>query len=277
VPASDPTVRRLLDSPRYEVVPIAGAVEAAAVLPPRTTVTVTFSSTRGVEPTVALVEALARQGLRPVPHLAARSLRDAAELTGIVRRLHAAGVTDVFVVGGDPVDPAGAVAPRLVGHEARAARDPPVSALGGPAYPEGHPAVDAATLDDDLRAKQAHATYCVTQLCFDAEAIVRWLAHARRAGVALPVRFGVPGVVDRRRLTRMSLRIGVGPSLRFLRRHRRAVARLVRPGGFRPDGLLRGLAEGLTDDAGVAGVHLYTFNHVAATWQWVQRTRAAVA
>jgi hypothetical protein len=33
----------------------------------------------------------------------------------------------------------------------------------------------------------------------------------------------------------------------------------------------------LTDDAGVAGVHLYTFNHVAATWQWVQRTRAAVA
>ena len=64
------------------------------------------------------------------------------------------------------------------------------------------------------------------------------------------------------------MKIGLGESARFLAHHRGWLQRLITR-RFRPDALLRGLAPLAADpEAGIAGLHLYTFNEVARTERW---------
>ena len=59
-------------------------------------------------------------------------------------------------------------------------------------------------------------------------------------GTRLPIYVGVPGVVSRAKLLRVSARIGIGDSLRFLRKNGSFAGRFLR-GGFSPDPLVDGL------------------------------------
>jgi methylenetetrahydrofolate reductase (NADPH) len=117
-----------------------------------------------------------------------------------------------------------------------------------------------------------------TQLCFDARAIRSWLTARRADGIELPVYFGIPGVADLHKLVEISARIGVRDSRRFLAKNTALVGRVLRPGGYRPDGLLAELAPLVLDPAArVAGLHLYTFNQVETTEEWRQAYLAGLA
>jgi methylenetetrahydrofolate reductase (NADPH) len=141
--------------------------------------------------------------------------------------------------------------------------------IGVPSYPEGHPVIDTDTLWSQLKQKQAYAHYTVTQLCFDADAVCRFAAAARRRGIDLPVVAGVPGTVDVRTLLTVGLRVGVGDSLRYLRGHHAVVSRLLSPGGQRPERVLRDLGAHVARGGCVlSGLHFYTFNRVLATARW---------
>ncbi|CAN5172449.1 methylenetetrahydrofolate reductase [soil metagenome] len=277
-PEDEPAAEAMLDPPRFEVLPLPGAVGEAAHLPPAATVTVTSSPTRGLEASLRLTEELTGRGLSVVPHVAARLVSGPSQLRDIVRRLDALGVRDVFVVGGDSKTPAGPYATGLDLLRALADVGHPFDEVGVPAYPEGHPHVPDDVLSEVLCAKQAFATYLVTQMCFDAPPIIEWLEGARRQGVWLPAYIGLPGIVDRTKLLRVSVKIGVGDSARFLKRNRATVARLVRPGSYSPDQLVKRLAAGMRDhDRAVRGFHLFTFNEVEATARWAQQLGELVA
>ncbi|MGH8883406.1 MAG: methylenetetrahydrofolate reductase, partial [Stackebrandtia sp.] len=126
----------------------------------------------------------------------------------------------------------------------------------------------------DLRAKQRFANYMVTQLCFDARTVCRFVTAARARGINLPVTVGVPGAVDMARLLRVSLRIGIGDSVRFLRGNRTTVRKLLRLRGYRPDALVRQLGVHVQQgDCDLSGLHIYTFNHVAASVRWADQLR----
>jgi methylenetetrahydrofolate reductase (NADPH) len=117
-------------------------------------------------------------------------------------------------------------------------------------------------------AKAPMATCIISQICFDAGVIAGWIAEVRRRGTHLPIWIGLPGSVDHAKLMRVSMKIGLGESARFLRHHRNWMSRLLTR-QFKPDPLLRGLAPTLADPAAnVAGLHLYTFNEVARTERW---------
>jgi hypothetical protein len=45
---------------------------------------------------------------------------------------------------------------------------------------------------------------------------------------------------------------------------------LLRPDGYKPSELLGDLATQLPADSAVTGIHLFTFNEVAATFEWVR-------
>ena len=85
----------------------------------------------------------------------------------------------------------------------------------------------------------------------------------------MPVVVGIPGVVDRGRLLKMGVRIGVGVSLRYLRKNRAAMAALLAPGGYDPTELVRTVASDAAN-LGVTALHSYTFNSVGATRAWQQ-------
>jgi methylenetetrahydrofolate reductase (NADPH) len=263
---------------RCEVLPVTAADDIERHVPLQLPVTVTASPRHGIEPTVALAEQLAGRGFRVVPHLAARSIEGEAHLADVLRRLDSAGVDDAFVIAGDNVRPAG---PFADAHALLTAMDRlwrtgvgrPLDRIGVAGYPEGHPMATPEELLDALRAKQSRATYVVSQLCFDAGTILSWVRELRRDGVTLPVYVGIAGAVDRRRLLAVAGRIGVGPSARYLRRHRHQMTRLLLPGGYRPDRLLRPLAPAFADPKlAVIGLHIYTFGSLATTERWRRRT-----
>jgi methylenetetrahydrofolate reductase (NADPH) len=264
----------LLASPRFELVPLASADAEAGHLPAGATVTVTCSPRRGLDPTVDLAARLAERGFRAVPHLSAKLVRGPGHLEDVAGRVEAAGIGDVFVIGGDGREVAGPYGDALSLLEGLAAAGHSFRA-GIAGYPERHPFIDAAELTRALLRKQPLAAYVVTQICFDPAAIVSWLDRIRSQGMDLPVHIGLPGAVTRRRLLEVALRIGVGDSIRYLSKHGSLVARLVRRGSYRPDRLLAGLAPSLSHgQPTVAGFHLNTFNQVRSTERWRRRTLA---
>ncbi|MDP8977522.1 MAG: methylenetetrahydrofolate reductase [Actinomycetota bacterium] len=277
-PEDEPDAEAILEPPRFEVLPLPGVVDAAAHVPPAGAVTVTCSPTRGLDESLRVTEDLVGRGLSVVPHVAARLVSGPGHVRAIVRRLDALGVRDVFVVGGDSKTPAGPYATGLDLLRALADAGHGFDEIGVPAYPEGHPHVPVDVLSEVLCAKQAFATYLVTQMCFDGPPVLGWLDDARRRGVWLPAYIGLPGIVDRAKLLRISVKIGVGDSARFLKKNRTGVARLVRPGSYSPEQLVKRLAVGARDrDRAVRGFHLFTFNEVEATAQWARQLGALVA
>ena len=269
-----------LRRPRYEVLPLPGTAEMVDEYAPRDLpITVTVSPRRGLEPTIALTEALASRGYAVAPHLAACLVVDESHLRETLVRLDVAGVHDLFIVGGDGAHTAGdfSDAVALLAAMRRLWQTGPTPApdrVGIAGYPEGHPLIPDAELIPALLSKESlGATYLVTQMCFKADRISAWIARARRAGVRSSVHVGVAGVVDRQKLLGVARRIGVGPSTRFLHKHRHGLARMGMPGGYSPDRLLQALAGQFEADVeAVAGLHIYTLGSLAATERWRRRT-----
>ena len=281
-PPAREALARLLTAPTFELIPLKTSMTQAAFLPPGSTVSVTASPAKGIEATVALCEQLQAAGFRAVPHLSARMVRNRAHLVDIIAWLEGAGVDRAFVVGGDAKEP-GAYPDGLALLRGMADIGHPLSEIGIPAYPQGHPFIADGPILEALHAKAAFASYMTTQLCFDPGAIATWIAARRSEGLRLPVHVGVPGVAEPQKLLAISARIGVADTHRFLVKNIRFVTKLVRSGGFyRPDGLLEGLAPHLADPtAGIVDLHMYTFNAVDAfeTWrrQYLDKLHTGVA
>jgi methylenetetrahydrofolate reductase (NADPH) len=148
--------------------------------------------------------------------------------------------------------------------------------LGCPAYPQGHPDIPDAALGQALRDKAPYVAHVTTQMDFDTDAIARWIRARRAEGFAPEIVIGVPGVADPQKLLSIAARIGVTDAKRFLVKNLRFVTGLARSGGFyKPTGFVEALAPLIADPAaGVGGLHLYTFNAVAATEAWRGSMRA---
>jgi methylenetetrahydrofolate reductase (NADPH) len=242
-------------------------------LPEGAEIAITASPQLGLDATVEWSEKAAARGYEPIPHVAARYVRDDDHLDEIAGRLVDAGVTDVFVPGGDREEPVG---------EFESAHDLLVALedlgyafdeVGITGYPEGHDFLDDRTLADAMERKAPYATYLTTQLCYDPEAIHRWIETVRDRGIDLPVEVGIPGVMKYQRLLNISQKVGVGDSVRFLRKTSGIVG-FVRQlvgsrGKYTPDALVDGLAPYAADpEYGIRGLHIYTFNQAADTEAW---------
>jgi methylenetetrahydrofolate reductase (NADPH) len=264
------SLARLVASARYEILPTPTVEEKVlAHVGVDRTLTVTASPAKGLEETIALTERLTAAGYQVVPHLAARMVRDRAELAEICARLQDAGVDTVFVPGGDQNPPAGEFRSALDVLETLTALGRPFAEVGITGYPESHP-----TISDDLTVqsmwdKRRHATHVVSNLNFDSASLTRWLERMRARGITLPVLVGVPGPVERAKLLAMATKIGVGDSTRFLLKHKGTFARLAAPGGYTGERFLERSARTLTrPELKVTGLHVFTFNQVAETERW---------
>ena len=264
-------IRRLLRHARYEVLPTPTA-EAKIVesVPTDIPVTVTASPSMGLDRTVELAESLTAQGYDVVPHLAARMVSGRSELTELVERLTAAGVTNVFVPGGD-AQTVGDYPDALSMLEDLTAMGSPFKDVGVPGYPESHPTINDDLTIQSMWDKRKHATYVVSNLTFDPGVIKDWVHRMRLRGITLPLLLGLPGPVDRSKLLGMATKIGVGDSTRFLSKQKGLMTRLVAPGGFTGESFLTKCAPSVGEpEAKVDGLHVYTFNQIAETEAWRQ-------
>jgi methylenetetrahydrofolate reductase (NADPH) len=192
-----------------------------------------------------------------------------AHLLQIVERLRACGVDDVFVPGGDASHPAGPFEGALPLLERLAELGNPFARIGITGYPESHPKIHDDITIQAMWDKRRYATYIVSNVCFDAAQLGRWIQRIRARGVALPLYVGLAGPAERTRLLRMAAVAGASESARFITRHPGWILRFWVPGGYSPDRLLDRAAPVITTpDAGVAGLHLFTFNQLQQAEQW---------
>ena len=263
------TIRRLLEHARYEVLPTPTIEEKVlTAVPTDVTLTVTSSPTKGLEQTLATAERFAEAGYDVVPHIAARMVHRRPELEEIVARLRAAGVSEVFVPGGD-AEASDTYPDALALLEDLTALGAPFAHVGIAGYPESHPTIHDDLTIQSMWDKRRHATHVVSNLTFDPKVVQRWLHRMRLRGITLPLLLGIPGPVDQAKLLSMATKIGVGDSTKFLSKHKGLMARLLTPGGFTGERFLEKCAPALGEpEALVEGLHVYTFNQVAETEAW---------
>jgi len=267
--AEDKSLRKLLAAAHIEVMPIAGIEEHLRSLATGATVAVTCSPSMGIDTTLEATALICGLGFDAVPHLAARQITGMQHLKRILDELSESGVNSIFVPGGDLSPPAGEFDSALQVLQAMSTFDHGITDIGVAAYPDGHPFMDDETLVDVLRAKQEFATHCVTQMCFNGETITNWIDDTRKQDISLPVRIGLPGAVERKKLLAYSLRIGVGDAARFSLKQPKTIRKLMAAKTYQPDELVLHLAGYLENaQANMAGLHLYTFNQVEETIAW---------
>ena len=271
--AALPALARSFERARFEIIPMKGVEAQLDHLPDGALVTVTSSPSKGVEATLELAELLRRRDLSVVPHISARLIASQSHLRDVLDRLADLGIVEAFVIAGDAKEPAGpfeGAASLLremleVGHR--------LQDIGIAGYPESHAFISDSTTIQAMSEKVPYATYIVSQICYDPGITRAWIEAVRDRGVRLPVFIGLPGVVNRVRLARISMKVGLGDSMRFLAKQSGVVSHLMR--GYVPDDLVRELASCLDDDRlRVRGWHLFTFNEVEPTERWRQRQLA---
>jgi methylenetetrahydrofolate reductase (NADPH) len=264
-----------LRAPRYEVLPTEDVGERIlACVPKQVTITVTASPRRGMDATIALAARLAGHGYRVVPHLSARMIRDKAHLGEILAAVEAMGGRDIFVVAGDAREAAGEFPDSVSLLEAIGAGNH-LGEIGVTGYPEPHQFIEDDLTVQAMWDKRRIATYIVSNLCFDPRTVKRWVARVRRRKVALPIFVGMAGVADPAKLLRVSTRIGIGDSARFLRGHSSWFLRMLQPGGYDPGRFASGLLPELAaPDRNVPGLHVFTFNEIEPTERWRQEMLA---
>ena len=165
-----------LSHPRFEVIPT-DSVEDAVVkwVPREVTVTVTTSPRKGLDATLGLTERLSKHGYRVVPHVSARLVVDEVHLEEIVARLTGCGVVDIFVPAGDTDPPVGSFESALSLLVKLDALGRPFPQMGITGYPESHPAISDDLTVQAMWDKRHYATYIVSNLCFDAATVRRWI------------------------------------------------------------------------------------------------------
>jgi len=265
--------RAIVGGLRLELVPSKHLHHAIVDLLPGSRVSVTCLPAKGLSATQDAAARLVDLGHDVVPHIAARLVTGTDHVAALARWISATGVREVFIVGGDSAEPAGPYADGSSFLGDLLAHDTGLERVGVPGYPDGHPGIDDNALRNALRVKQTLiadaglAGSVTTQMCFDATRVADWLTEERARGMNLPVVLGVPGVVDRARLLSMGARLGVGASLRYLRKNRSSVRAMLGPRRYDPTELVSNLTAA-TLRLGLNGLHAFTFNSVGDTVAW---------
>jgi len=272
-PAQRDAMRELVENLHYEIVPMKSIDQAIEDLPPASHVSVTCSPVQGIAATQGYADQLLTLGHRPIPHIAARLVEGPDEAAELARWFRERDVSEVFLIAGDAPEPVGVYEGVLAFVQDFLAAAPGVERVGITGYPDGHAMIDNGELSRQLHAKQAVLDefgvggWVSTQMCFDEVAIRGWIGRERADGLHLPIRLGVPGVVDRTRLMTMGTRLGIGASMRYLAKNRSTVMHLMSPSGYDPTDMVVAFADD-ADELGIEALHSFTFNAVADTRAW---------
>ncbi len=217
----------------------------------------------------------ARAGFEPVPHVAVRQFGNVDALDAFLARLNGeAEVRHVLVVAGDHAE-CGPFRRALDVIEAGILKRRGIRSIGVAGYPDGHPRIGTAELDRALAEKIAAAeatglaVEIVTQFCFDARAILDYIARLRAFGFDHPLRIGLAGPTGLSSLLRYASRCGVRASAQALAQRAGLVRQLFAMAV--PDDLVRALADAAPAQIGDnVSAHFFSFGGLPACARWAR-------
>ena len=262
----------LLKEPRYEVIPVQGIEQKVAALPYGATVTITASPKLGMDRTLDVSTALAARGFRVVPHLAARMVAGRGHLERLVQRLD--GVADPRGRSWSAETPT------------RRRGTTPTPATCSRSSPDSLIPSRASASAATRRATRSSATTACSRRCAaSSRSPATWsrsCASTRRPwprgcrtsarpASTCPSWSACRASWSGASWPRSRSRPASGSSLRYLRKHGRQIVTLARSRRYDPTVAGRGgrrLRRPIRRSA-CDGVHLFTFNQVEQTRDWV--------
>jgi methylenetetrahydrofolate reductase (NADPH) len=217
-------------------------------------------------------------GLRASPHIVARRITGERALRVALGELKHGGVEQILLVAGDRQKPLGEFSSTLEILDSGATVDAGINTIAVAGHPEGHQAVDTATLWQALAHKQAFAErtgaamHIVSQFGFNPDAIYDWERELASHGIRLPVRVGIAGPTPLIKLFQFALRCGVGTSLRSAAHTLSSVGNVSQL-ATSPEQHLVALAQALNAGTSpqLVAPHLFSFGGVVKTAQWMRR------
>eukprot|EP00752_Nemacystus_decipiens_P013162 g11651.t1 len=241
------------------------------------TVYVTFLPGSDFADTLTTVQKLKAEGMRPVPHLAARSIPSKAFLEEALKRLRdACAIEEALLIGGGVDVPVGEFSETMQVLRTGLFEKYGFRKLGVAGHPEGSPDIPAAECDRAIREKNAFAKdsglemYIATQFCFEAAPIVEWDRRLREElGNELPIHIGIPGLATIKTLLKHAQQCGIGNSMRVLTRQAANITKLMTV--REPDTLVRDLAmeRSRNPEFGVRQCHLYPLGGLKKSAAWL--------
>jgi methylenetetrahydrofolate reductase (NADPH) len=249
--------------------PSAADIAALGVLARGTRVYLSAVPNRPADESLAAAVQIRAAGLEPVPHVAVRNFASAEALDTFLTRLNGeAGVETVLVIAGDRAEH-GPFRGALDVIDNGMLRRRGIRRIGIAGYPQGHQRIGNDALNRALADKIAAAdatglaVEIVTQFCFDAGAILDFVARVRGFGFEHAVRVGLAGPTSLTALMRYASRCGVRASAQGLARRSGLMRQMFAL--TTPDDLIRTLA-----DAAPADIvpHFFSFGGIPATARW---------
>lgn len=258
---------------------VAKVENAAGVIPPGTRINVTFLENEDLVMRVTAAAAVKRLGFTPVPHISARRIKSQEMLEEYLAGLRDIGASEnVLIIGGDPAVPMGPYEESLAVIESGVLQRYGVrnTSMGG--HPSGDPSIPADVLMPAIERKAAALARLnipgsiITQVDFDVDRVLQWIAEVREHGVDLPIRVGVPGPASVKLLLGFAGRLGISTSATIAKKYGLSVTNLLGKAG--PENFIRDLQAGLDPDKhGVVKLHFYTFGGFKTTAEWIASHR----
>ncbi len=260
----------------HELIPVKAFGDRLSHLPHGARVAITSSvKLGGPDETLKWAECTAAAGYTAVPHIAARSVESENHLDELLGRAARAGITELFVVGGDAkYEPKKLVYPdgfslleAIVGHN-QCPED-----IGIPGYPRGHTNRKVnRKLGADLRRKQDLASenpeinvHLVTQLDFSSAAILSWIDKVREDGITMPIDVGLYGAPGLKTSWNAMRVIGGGPLKRWKLMRQMEIKKAEFANGQHVDRTRRAAAELVAANADISSLTVNTMGAVDKT------------
>lgn len=274
--ASVEDIKALMSACTYEATrPSASDIATLqASLAPQTPVYLTMLPNKPIAELVASVVAIRAAGLKPVPHLSARHFESLQTLESTLREMaQKAQVDDVLLIGGDTVKPIGSIPDVLTVIESGVLQACGIKAAGVAGFPDGHPAISDEEVEASLVTKLAALQnggvdgYIVTQFCFHAQTIIRWLEWLRARGIQSHVKIGLAGPTSLMTWLNYARKCGVKASAEALASRSGLVKHAFK--SVAPDPIIRTLAGAYAArHIGDIAPHLFAFGGIGATAKW---------
>ena len=231
-----------------------------------------------IDDMLATAARISGEGFPVMPHLPARSIRDAAELELWLKRYREeAGVDQALLLGGGSRNPAGTLTSSIEMIETGLFDRYGFKRLHVAGHPEGNLDIDrdgsTKLVDQALLWKQRFsertdaAMAITTQFAFDATTIIDWDRRLRASGITMPIHIGIAGSAKLQTLLKYAIACGVGPSLKVLQKRAMDITKLMLP--YEPTDVLTALADYVAEnDSLIEQVHFFPLGGIGASVDW---------
>lgn len=218
----------------------------------------------GVDDVIKYVDLAKQCNLNPIPHISVRNIEDYDHLNRILGHCD---VEDILLIGGDREWGIGklqnvidVIESNIFDYNANIKR------VGIAGFPEPNVFSSEQIMYDKINAlkNKGIEPYIVTQFCFDHAIITDWIQKVR-SYTDCEIRIGIAGSMNIASLINLSIKCGVGNSLRMIYKNGSLLSKAI--GSYDPTELINELSPLVRDNI---KLHLFAVGGKKKTIEWLK-------